>query len=298
LRVALIEERAEWHRRVMLDAFASLGVEAVPVPLGGIRFTTADPYGLDVPGFPDALPDGVFVRSMPAGTFESTTRRLAVLHAFSDLGVPVWNPAPAIERSVDKSATSFRLHLSGVPTPPSFAVETREEAASLLAACGPLVLKPLFGAQGRGLRLVEREADLPGAEEVAGVYYLQRFVPAGGHDYRDYRVLVVAGRALAAATRSSDTWITNVHQGGRPERAALDEALARPAIAAAAAVGATHAGVDLIREPAGRFLVLEVNSMPAWSGLQSVTDLDIALALGRAFVEAVAGRAAPRHAFG
>ena len=37
---------------------------------------------------------------------------------------------------------------------------------------------------------------------------------------------------------------------------------------AAACVGADYAGVDIIQARDGRFLVLEVNSMPAWNGLQ------------------------------
>ena len=47
------------------------------------------------------------------------------------------------------------------------------------------------------------------------------------------------------------------------------------------AVGADYAGVDLIANPdkQDRWLVLEVNSMPAWQGLQSVSKVDIADAL-------------------
>jgi glutathione synthase/RimK-type ligase-like ATP-grasp enzyme len=47
-------------------------------------------------------------------------------------------------------------------------------------------------------------------------------------------------------------------------------------VAACAAVGADHAGVDLIRDSAGRLLVLEVNGIPAWRGLQTTTPIDLA----------------------
>jgi ribosomal protein S6--L-glutamate ligase len=52
-------------------------------------------------------------------------------------------------------------------------------------------------------------------------------------------------------------------------------------VAAAAAVGADHAGVDLIEDAEGVLQILEVNSMPAWQGLQSVTEVDIARELAR-----------------
>ena len=43
-----------------------------------------------------------------------------------------------------------------------------------------LVQKPLFGAQGEGLRLIETVGDLAPDEEVNGAYYLQEFIPQGG----------------------------------------------------------------------------------------------------------------------
>ena len=52
--------------------------------------------------------------------------------------------------------------------------------------------------------------------------------------------------------------------------------LARLAIEATAAVGADYAGVDLMRSAEGRWAVLEVNSIPAWRGLQAVAPARIA----------------------
>ena len=59
------------------------------------------------------------------------------------------------------------------------------------------------------------------------------------------------------------------------------------ASAALAAVGGDYAGVDLVRAPDGRLMVLEVNSNPSWRGLQSVSDIDIADAVVEDFLLAV-----------
>ena len=50
-------------------------------------------------------------------------------------------------------------------------------------------------------------------------------------------------------------------------------------MAAAAAAGVDYAGVDVIVDRDGELQILEVNSMPAWQGLQAVSREDIAAQL-------------------
>ena len=138
------------------------------------------------------------------------------------------------------------------------------------------MLKPLFGSQGKGLRLVRSPDDLPAPDEVAGVYYLQRFEAVEGEGFHDYRLFVVKGRVASAMMRRSSTWITNVKQGGEPWSVGRDAQMERLATAAAHAVGTTIAGVDVLVAAEGGPTVLEVNSMPAWSGLQKVAQVNIA----------------------
>jgi RimK family alpha-L-glutamate ligase len=152
------------------------------------------------------------------------------------------------------------------------------------------VLKPLFGAQGRGLKLVRRARDLPPREEMAGVYYLQRFVGMDRGGFSDMRALVSGGCVVAAMRRHASQWITNVKLGGRPEAYVPDQEETDLAISAAAAVGADFAGVDLIRGDGDCVNVLEVNSMPGWRGLQSVTQTGIADVLARDFLAALQNR--------
>jgi len=293
-------DRPDWHARQLAAAFAKAGVEAVLLSLRHCGFAgTAGGARLRLPSFEYDLPLGAFVRSISAGSFEQVTLRLGVLHALRESGVLVYNDARAIERCVDKSMTSFMLQRAGVPTPPTWAVESLEAARAVVRAEAspalPLVLKPLFGSQGRGLALIESEADLPPADALAGVYYLQHFVGEGSGRWRDWRVFVAGGQAVAAMLRHGVTWKTNAAQGAVCEAVEPDGQMSALAVAAAAAVGAGFAGVDIIRDASGRLLVLEVNSNPAWSALQRVTRRPIAEALVADFLSQAAVPAEARE---
>lgn len=295
-RILVVSDNSDARSKGLAKSLRRRGAIAMTAPLAAIAFDTRSPSGLAIPDFGLRLPDAVLVRSIAAGSFEAITRRLGVLHALGRLSVPVWNSAQAIERCVDKSMTTFLLQKAGLPTPPTFAVEGRaaaEEIAARELARTPLVLKPLFGAQGRGIRMVRSLADLPASEDVNDVFYLQHYVARAGPPFRDFRIFVVAGKAVAMMSRRGEDWITNVNRGAVPEQiSGHDEAeLADLAVAAADAVGADFAGVDIVPAADGSLLVLEVNSMPAWSGLQSVAAVNISDAIADALLKTVADRA-------
>ena len=298
MRIALAADNGNWHKARLLASLRAQGVEPVLFSLADVTIETGAGEPLRVPGFDGALPDGVLLRTIAGGTFEATTMRLGVLHALVAAGCVVWNSPSAIERSVDKAATSLLIARAGLPTPQTWVVSTREAAAAVAARearpGNPLVLKPLFGSQGEGLALIERPEDLPEEEAVSRVYYLQRYVPRRDGLWRDFRVFVCDGRAVAGMIREGDGWITNVHRGGRPLPWAMPPRAAELAEAAAASVGVAYSGVDLGEDGEGGYAVLEVNSMPAWSGLQTVCEADIAATVVRGFLAAVRAETRPR----
>lgn len=288
-RVAIVTDDPGWHGKRLRRAFAALGYDAAYLSLADCRADLESGFGgLALPGFEKRPPDGVFVRGVPGGTLEQVVLRLDFLHLLPLLGVPVYNPARAIEKSVDKAMTSLLLHQAGIPTPATWVCESEHRARSILmrevARGHELVLKPLFGSQGNGLRRLARPADLPEAAEYKGVYYLQRYVGAATAGWEDYRVLVIGGAARAAMTRRGASWINNVAQGARCGPAPDDPELARLAVAATRALDMDYAGVDLMRDRDGRLVVIEVNSIPAWRGLQGVVEVDIAALLAEDFI--------------
>ena len=290
LRVAIMTDAVGWHTRQLQAALRKRGALGRCVDLADCRIDTGSAWhGLVIPGFGRELPDAVLVRGIAGGSFEQVTLRLGVLHALRELGVPVYNDARAIERSVDKSMTSLLLHLAGINTPPAWALESAAQAQRIVmresAAGHALVLKPLFGSQGKGLQRVGavdgRHRPLPPLDAPYGAMaYLQRFIPPATDPGFDWRVLVVGGRACTAMRRVSESWVHNVAQGARCEPAPLDAELARIAEAAANTLELDYAGVDILPCAAtGSLQVIEINGVAAWQGLQRVTGFNIAGAL-------------------
>lgn len=286
--VVIFTEDADWHTRRLKAAIEREGLDVLVLSLNDCGFAIGESaHGLVLPGLGDRLPAAAFVRLIAKGSTEQITARLSLLHALRELGVKVMNDARAVERCVDKSMTSFLIAKAGLPTPRSFVREDRAAMQALVdEAPGDMVLKPLFGAQGRGIRRIPRRSPLPDPEKVGGIYYLQDFVadPAA-QSYQDWRVFVIGDRVAASMLRRSPSWITNIHQGAVGAPAPFDPRAHDLAIRATAAVGADYAGVDLIEDANGTLQVLEVNSMPAWKGLQKTTDIDVAGALARHLVE-------------
>jgi len=275
-RVAIITDDPGWHGRQLRQAFAARGCDGQYVSLQNCYFDLAHArHGVVIPGFKHSLPDAVFVRGVPGGTLEQVILRLDILHALREIGVPVYNDARAIERSVDKAMTSFLLKRAGIPTPATWVCESASQARAVLlrenAAGRELVLKPLFGSQGLGLRRLKTGLDFPDFAEYSGAAYLQSFIDCGEGQWHDFRVLVVGGTARASMLRRGTSWINNVAQGAKCEKAQPDETLLKLAQDAVRAVGMDYAGVDVMRDPRdGKLYVIEVNGIPAWRGLQGV----------------------------
>ncbi len=266
LRIALITDDPGWHGARLCEAFAARACSVRLVSLCNCAIDLVDaPQGLHIPGFEDQLPDGVFVRGVPGGTLEQVVLYLDILHALNALGIPVYNKGGAIERSVDKGMTSLLLQRAGIPVPPTWVVSSADRGQRIWAqertAGHSLVVKPLFGSQGQGLARLSQDDSLPALEDYQGVYYLQRFVEG---QHFDWRAFVINGGVVACMQRHSCM------------AAPKDRELETLAVAATQALDMDYAGVDLMRDTNGDLQVIEINSIPAWKGLQTTCRVDIA----------------------
>ena len=198
--------------------------------------------------------DAVLVRTMPPGSLEQVVFRMDLLAQLEGAGVLVVNPPKAIEAAVDKYLTTARLQAAGLTVPRTIVCQTVDDALSAFAALGgDVVVKPLFGAEGRGIARLQDAAVAQHAFSLlvqsGAVLYLQEFVP---HEGSDLRVLIVGERAWAMRRRNPLDWRTNVSRGATPEPAELTAELEELARRAADAVGAPVAGVDLLPGATGR----------------------------------------------
>ena len=278
MRIGILGSRRGWHVAALMRALEERGIPADCFPITRLVAKIADEPRVRVgeqvlEGF-----DAIIVRTIPGGTLEQIIFRVDVLHRLEDLGVRVVNSARTIERAVDKYYTSALLEDAGIPTPRTVVTERFDEAmAAFQELGGDVVVKPLFGSEGRGMvRVCDEDAAyrvFRALELGRYVFYLQEFIPHGTWDIRSF---VVGGEVVAAMVRRAESWKTNVARGASVEPLELSDELRELSLRASAVLEAEYAGVDILEAEGGGYYVTEVNGIPGWRGLQSTTEVDIA----------------------
>lgn len=286
-RVVIFNDTHGWHSEQLVTELDQLGIEAVLADLADCSIDLSQATGINIPGFNQQLPDAAMVRGIAPGSLEQITLRMDILHTLAELGVPVFNTAKAIEHTVDKARTSLRLHLAGINTPQTWACENKDNAMLIaeqqFKLGQELVVKPLFGCQGKGIEKINTLQQLEALIPVGDSFYLQQYIhPQTEENWQDWRLLVIDNKVCAAMSRRSKHWITNFAQGASCFATTLSDAMIDIAINATKAVDADYAGVDLIMDQQGQFTVLEVNSVPAWKGLFHATQINVAAELAKA----------------
>jgi RimK family alpha-L-glutamate ligase len=281
VRVAILCAERGWHVEELRRALAERGHQAHVLPVDALVGRVGG-EGARLESGAVALEgcDAALVRILPRGSLEQTIFRVDALHRLQRLGVPLLNPPAALERTVDKFYTSALLEEAGLPTPRTVVVERTDQALAAFRAMGDVIVKPLFGSNGRGMVRVSDEEIayrvFRALEMERAVFYLQETIP---HEGRDVRAFVVGGRVVAAAWRCADHWRTNLARGAAALPLDLPADWAELALRATRAVGAEYAGVDLLPARDGAVYVLEVNGIPGWRGLQATTPVSVAGAL-------------------
>jgi ribosomal protein S6--L-glutamate ligase len=277
MRLAILAAPESWYARDLARA-AGGRHEVVILPFDRLAArVTAEGIDVITGGVSLAEFDAVLVRTMPPGSLEQVVFRMDCLGRLEAGGTLVVNPPRAIEAAVDKFLTTARLRAAGLPTPATFTCQTVDEAlAAFDTLGGDVVVKPLFGSEGRGIARLTDPALAQRAftmlTQLGAVLYLQPFIP---HEGFDLRLLLLGEDMLAIRRVSTSDWRTNLSRGARAEPLVPDDALVSLARRAAEAVGAPLAGVDLLPGRDGQVYVLEVNAVPGWKGLARAWQSDV-----------------------
>jgi len=227
--------------------------------------------------FENLEPFAALVRGFGAAPTQRIFFRLDLLTAIEEYGVNLINSRESLEIASDKFLTSIFLEKYNIPTPKTVVCEDPEDALeSFEELGGDIVIKPLYGSRGVGItRLTDKgfaENVIYTLGQLNEVFYLQEFIE---HQNRDIRILVLGDKAIAGMYRVSENWKTNIHAGARMEPLELTNELKTLAIKTAKITKTEIAGVDIIESGQG-FQVLEVNSIPGFTALQKVTDINLA----------------------
>lgn len=223
--------------------------------------------------------DAIMVRTMPLGSLEQVIFRMDCLHALEAAGRPVINPPRTLEVAIDKWLTLHRLHLAGVPVPPTIACQSRDAAVAACEQLGSDVLiKPIFGGEGRGILRVQG-TDMAWracgtVSQLGQVLYVQQYLDHLGYDIR----VLIIGSKMHCIKRicSPGAWRANLSQGSRAEPHELTDEQRELATVAAQSVGGSVLGIDILPLRSGGHVVLEVNAVPGWKGLSRALQIDVA----------------------
>ncbi len=265
----------DWTATAFMRSIRDRGAEAVALDLSHVSVS----IGTDLSWlYEDAKlhdMDGLIVRDVGiSNSLELISVKFDLLRQF-ECDMRVMNTSIAIQNAANKFF-SFVLFLKAHLPVPRTVVTTRLSVAKrAIADLHSVLVKPVFGSQGRGIIKLEEPDDdkLSALLKERGVLYLQEFIPNPG---RDIRVFVVADEALGAIYRISPhgSFVSNLSQGGRPRRCELTGELSELAIRATNAIGADFAGVDIIEGYDGLYL-LEINATPSGRGIKSACGIDV-----------------------
>ena len=97
----------------------------------------------------------------------------------------------------------------------------------------------------------------------------KKFLEHPDKRFVDWRLFVIDNKVIASMTREGKSWINNVAHGAKCEFFNPNDEMKKLAIDSSKALGMNYSGVDIMLSKNG-YTVTEVNSIPAWKGLQSV----------------------------
>ncbi len=192
---------------------------------------------------------------------------LAALDVAEQLGVAVVDPPGSIRAVRDKALMGAAFIKAKIPIPATFVAGIEALVDIIPAWQYPLILKPIFGDNARGLRVVHTPAELAMVDWPESPALVQSYLPGDGMDLKLYGI-----GTKVWAVRKPSPFTPSRYSGTFP--VPMDGGLERLALSCAALFGLTVFGVDCLPTSTGP-VVIEVNDFPNFT---AVPEADAALA--------------------
>ena len=276
IKTLILTEKEGWHFRQLKKSLESINHYVFSGCLSNITLSLVNNQPklfINETTIPQV--DNVIVRFVPGGTLEEITYYLNILKIFEEMGVRVINTAQKIESTVDKLYTSYFLSKNNIKTPDTFVFRGYEKAKNFLdneMSEKGVVYKPLFGSQGDNVKLIKHSSELKEIDNSSNIYYFQDYLDNTIN--HDYRILVIRNNDACKyfyMTRYGDTFINNVSKGGSCVKEPLNKAITDLALKASRLLNMSFCGIDIMSYNNINYII-EINSIPAWRGLQDVEE--------------------------
>ena len=189
---------------------------------------------------------------------------LCLLDSLERHAVPVINPRAAIGAVHNKAEMTVRLASAGIPIPRTWIGSPRQIARQLLSEDFPVIVKPIFGDNCRGLELVHDREHLDALAWPEPTAVVQRFIPGVECDLKLYCI----GQDVWAVRKPSPLLARLFPQAAQlsPQVVTLTEPWRTLALRCGQVFGLELYGVDCIETESGP-LVIEVNEFPNYSAV-------------------------------
>lgn len=185
-------------------------------------------------------------------------------------GVPTINRRSSISAVHNKANMAVALSAAGLPTPKTYLGPLEQLAPSIPADNFPLILKPIFGDNCRGLQVVRSAEEMERAEWPEPFALAQNYHETDGYDLKLYGI----GSDIWAIRKPSPFNRRDESRGDSSGVLELTPELESLGRRCGEIFGLELYGVDCIITPEGP-LVIEVNDYPNYT---SVPDADRRLA--------------------
>ncbi|MDQ3770719.1 MAG: ATP-grasp domain-containing protein [Actinomycetota bacterium] len=193
---------------------------------------------------------------------------LALVGWAERIGMPTINRRDAIARVLNKVEMSSALAHAGLSIPSTFVAPIEMLARKVPEDAFPLVLKPIFGDNARGLRIVHTRQELTAVEWPDAVAIAQEFLTSDGFDLKLYGI----GERLFVVRKASPLSPTAQREGDVGHLMPTTPELEKLGRACMDLFGLELYGVDCI-ETADGPVVIEVNDFPNYSAVPKSSDL-------------------------